>query len=237
MNISFKRIALSSSVLAAGLLAGAVQAQTSAELKITGTITPPACTITLGKGGTADFGSFSYNTLKANGTKLAEQLVDLVVACEGPARVGLSLVDNRASSKIAKADVDAAEWASSATTVGDPYVYGLGTVTTTDNKQVKVGGAMFGFKGGVVTVDGTASSNVIYSTDKSTWANDATLRQYLSPSLTYSFVKGATGTTPVAIQNVQGTLSVVSTINKNSLLPAGQSIKLDGSATISLVYL
>ncbi len=237
MTFSFKRIVTLSGALAAGFIATAAQAQTTAELKITGTITPPACTITLGKGGTADFGSFSYSTLKPNGTKLAEQLVDLTVACEGPARVGLNIVDNRASSKIAKADVDAGEWSSSAQAIGDTHIFGLGSVTTTDNRQVKVGGAMVGFKGGVVNVDGTANSGVIYSADKTTWANDATLRQFMSPTQTYSFLKGATGNTPVAIQNVQGTLSVVSTINKNSLLPSGQSIKLDGSATISLVYL
>jgi len=238
MNILFKRIAAVTGVLAAGSFVASAHAQTTAELRITGTITPPACTITLGGNGTADFGNIGHHQLKANGTKLNERTVDLKVACEGPARVGLNIVDNRASSKIVKADADAAEWASSAPAIGDAYIFGLGTATSTDNQQVKIGGAMFGFKGGVVTVDGTTNSQVIYSSNKTTWANDATARQFMSPAQTYSFLRGSTGAlTPVAITNVEGTLSVVSTINKTSLLPSGQQIKLDGSATISLVYL
>lgn len=241
MNTIFKKSLIASAMLAAtSLMVASAQAATSAELKITGKITPPSCALTLGGDGTVDFGSTAFNTLNFDGTKVAEMTVALNIACEGATRVGLAVVDNRASSKVLKASLNSAAWASAAAAVNDNFIYGLGMATGVDEKPVQIGGVMIGFKAGVATVDNTTNSNVIYSTDKMNWASDSTLRQYLSPIYTYSFVKGAYGSsniTPVPLETVSGSLSVVPTITRSALLPTEDIIEFDGSATISLVYL
>jgi len=241
MNNNLKKTLIASAMLAAtSLIAASAQAATSAELKITGKITPPSCDLTLDGNGVVDFGSTAFNTLNVDGTKLAEKTVALNITCEGLTRVGLAVVDNRASSKVTKASLNSAAWGSAATTVNDTFIYGLGMAAGVDETPVPIGGVMIGFKSGVANVDASANSNVIYSSDKVTWSSDATLRQYLSPTYTYSFVKGTYGTgnvTPAPLTTVSGNLSVVPTITRSALLPTVDVIDFDGSATISLVYL
>ncbi|MCV6904930.1 MAG: DUF1120 domain-containing protein, partial [Achromobacter xylosoxidans] len=97
MNNIIKKTLIASAMLAATpLIAASAQAATSAELKITGKITPPSCDLTLDGNGVVDFGSTAFNTLNVDGTKLAEKTVGLNITCEGLTRVGLAVVDNRA---------------------------------------------------------------------------------------------------------------------------------------------
>lgn len=241
MKLIVKKSLIASVMLAAtSLIAASAHAATSAELKITGKITPPSCDITLDSNGVLDFGSTAFNTLNFDGTKLAEMTLALNITCEGLTRVGLAVVDNRASSKVTKASLNSTAWGSSATAVNDSFIYGLGRAAGAGETQVAIGGAMIGFKGGVATVDSTANSSVIYSTDKMSWSSDSTLRHYLSPTYTYSFVKGTYGTgnvTPAPLKTVSGSLSVVPTINRSALLPTENAIDFDGNVTVSLVYL
>lgn len=240
MKLSIKHLLVLLGATAAVTVGASAQAATTAELRITGRITPPACSIVLDGNGVVDFGSQGFNTLAADGTRFAERTVGVNITCEGPARVGLQVVDNRASSKVTKASLAATAWASSAAALGDRYVYGLGTTANGNGGQANIGGVMFGFQGGVVTADGTANSHVIYSADRNSWQFDAIARAYMTPDMTYSFVRGAataTNATPATVTTVTGNLTVVPTINRNSALPAGQLIELDGSATLTLVYL
>lgn len=237
MKLTIKHLLIVLGATAAVTVGASVLAATSAELRVTGSITPPPCSIVLDGDGNLNFGSQAFSTLAADGTRFAERTIGVNITCEGPARVGLRVVDNRASSKVAKASLAATAWPNNATTLGDQYVYGLGT---TANGTANIGGVMFGFQGGVVTTDGTANSHVIYSADRSSWQFDPIARAYMTPDMTYAFVRGAATTdnsTPTTITTVRGNLVVVPTINRNSALPAGHIIELDGSATLTLMYL
>jgi type 1 fimbria pilin len=241
MKLSINQSLIASAMLAAtSLMAASAHAATSAELKISGKITPPSCDLTLDGNGVVDFGTTAFNTLNVDGTKLPEKTVALNITCEGQTRVGLAVVDNRASSKVNKASLNSNAWGSSLAAINDNFIYGLGMATGFDETPVPIGGVMIGLKDGVATVDGTANSSVIFSVDKGYWVSGSTVRQYLSPIYTYSFVKGEFSTsnaTPVPLTSVSSNLWVVPTINRSALLPTDDVIDLDGSATISLVYL
>lgn len=221
------------------LITATAQAATSAELKVTGRITPPSCDLSLDGNGQLDFGERAFNSLNIDGTKLTEKAIGLHVTCDGATRVGLHVVDNRASSKVLKSALNANAWGSSNALITDEFIYGLGSVTGAGDTQVAIGGYMFGFKDTDVTANGSKAA-VIYSADKRSWKFDVPQRNYLSPNFTYSFVLGTpsgTNNTPVAITAVNGSLTVIPTINRPSELPTSAAIPFDGSATISLVYL
>ncbi|MET3632007.1 DUF1120 domain-containing protein [Burkholderia sp. 572] len=214
-------------------------AQTSATLAIKGTITPPACSISLDGGGMVDFEARSFSALNVDGTKIDPKTVGMNISCEAPTRVGLAITDDKAATKIAKADVTSTRWAHS--TPNDSYVFGLGMTGSDGN--TKIGGLMLGFENGVVTVD-TANTNgvqagVIYTSDSTTtgnWSNDVTYRQYFSPTMTYSWAANGTAT-PTPVTNVGGTISITPTIAKSVTLPTADKIDFDGSVTLNLVYL
>jgi hypothetical protein len=97
---------------------------------------------------------------------------------------------------------------------------------------------MFGFKEGDVQAD-DSKATVLYSADKRAWSAEAIQRQFISPNYTYAFFLGSpgAGATPAAIASVAGSLTVTPTINRAAALPTSTAIDLNGSATISLVYL
>lgn len=227
-------------ILAAGfLLSGTAQAATTAELKVTGRITPPSCDLTLDGNGVLNFGDRSFNSLNVDGTKLVEKAIGIQVTCDGATRVGLHVVDNRAGHKLLKSALNANAWASSSTLITDDFIYGLGTVTSLNDTQVPIGGYMFGFKDADVMVN-SAKGYVIYSSDKRAWKSEVPQRNYMSSNLTYSFVLGSPGgtnATPTPLTSMNGSLTVTPTINRATELPTTAAIPLDGSATISLVYL
>lgn len=221
------------------LMTATTQAAPSAELKVAGRLTPPSCDLTLDGNGYLDFGERAFNSLNADGTKVGEKVIGLQVTCNGEARIGLHVVDNRASSKVSKAALNANAWATPSAIITDDFVYGLGTVAGADDAQVPIGGYMFGFKDADIMVN-NSKAYVIYSANQQTWRADVPSRNYISPNFTYSFVIGSPGGgngTPAPLTSVNGSLTVVPTINRSSELPTGTDIAFDGSATISLIYL
>lgn len=221
------------------LMTATTQAAPSAELRLTGRLTPPSCDLTLDGNGRLDFGERTFSSLNTDGTNVGEKAIGLQVTCDGEARIGLHVVDNRASSKILKADLNPNAWATPSFVINDDFIFGLGTVAGADDAQVPIGGYMFGFKDADIMANGSKAF-VIYSATQQSWRADVPSRNYLSPNFTYSFVIGPPGgnnNTPVPITSVNGSLTVVPTINRSSELPTGTDIAFDGSATISLIYL
>ncbi|CAB3651382.1 hypothetical protein AKG08_25765 [Achromobacter piechaudii] len=239
MNYSVRPLPTLRYLLAATLfMSASAQAATSAELKVTGRITPPSCDLSLDGNGVLNFGDRAFNSLNGDGTKLTEKPIGLSITCEGSTRVGLHVVDNRASSKVLKASLNANAWGSTNALITDAFIFGLGSVAGANDTQIPIGGYMFGFKEGDVQVNGTKAI-VLYSTDKRSWSAEAITRQFISPNYTYSFLLGTPGanSTPTPVTTVNGSLTVTPTINRASELPTTAAIPLDGSATISLVYL
>ncbi|MGV2865063.1 DUF1120 domain-containing protein [Achromobacter sp. ESBL13] len=239
MNHSARPLPALRYLLAASfLIAASAQAAPTADLKVIGRITPPSCDLSLDGGGTLNFGEHAFNSLAYDGTKLEPKTIGLNIKCTGMTRVGLHVVDNRASSKVLKSSLNVNAWGSINSTITDAFIFGLGSVAGPDNTQIPIGGYMFGFKEGDVQAGGNKAT-VLYSADKRTWSSEAILRQFISPNFTYSFFLGSPGAnaTPVAVESVAGSLTVTPTINRAAALPTTEAINLDGSATISLVYL
>ncbi|AZS77634.1 MULTISPECIES: DUF1120 domain-containing protein [Achromobacter] len=239
MNHSVRPLPALRYLLAASfLIAASAQAAPTADLTITGRITPPSCNLSLDGGGTLDFGEHAFNSLVFDGTKLDSKTIGLNITCEGKTRVGLHVVDNRASSKVLKASLNVNAWGSNNATITDAFIFGLGSVAGPDSTQIPIGGYMFGFKEGDVQAD-LNKATVLYSADKRTWLAETIQRQFISPNFTYAFFVGSpgAGATPAAVDSVTGSLTVTPTINRAAALPTTEAINLNGSATISLVYL
>ncbi|MFF7059653.1 MAG: DUF1120 domain-containing protein [Achromobacter spanius] len=239
MNHSVRPLPALRYLLAASfLIAASAQAAPTADLTITGVIKPPSCDLSLDADGKLDFEERAFNSLNVDGTKLDSKTVGLKITCNGTTRVGLHVVDNRASSKVLKSSLNVNAWGSNNATITDAFIFGLGSVEGPENTQIPIGGYMFGFKEGDVYAD-TNKAVVLYSADKRTWFAEAIQRQFISPNYTYAFFVGSpgAGSTPRAIDSVTGTLTVTPTINRAAALPTTTEINLNGSATISLVYL
>ncbi|WP_240155543.1 hypothetical protein [Burkholderia sp. Cy-637] len=93
---------------------------------------------------------------------------------------------------------------------------------------------MIGFQDGTVRLD-EANAKVMASTNRSSWSSDAK-SQYLSPKSTTSWSRSGADT-PLAAKLVNGTLVVTPTIARTVSLPSADTIELDGSVTLDLVYL
>ncbi|KJK15631.1 DUF1120 domain-containing protein [Pseudomonas sp. NPDC087612] len=78
-------------------LATANAMASTAELTVTGTITPTACTPTLGNGGVVDYGNIALSNLEEGPTeyKLPAKTLSLSIDCDGPTTFALAANDNR----------------------------------------------------------------------------------------------------------------------------------------------
>jgi hypothetical protein len=173
----FSKVALAGALAAA---CGSAMAADTADLKVIGTIVPPACTPSLSGGGTLDWGDISTASLdQTYATALAVKTTDLTVTCEADGRVAFTATDNRADSN----------------TSGEAYHYGLGK-TDANNGNLKLGYFLLSRVGdaSTTTVDGqgadmtrrlkgttawdkggSAQGQVyIFSTMETTWTKDST---------------------------------------------------------------
>ncbi|ABX18155.1 DUF1120 domain-containing protein [Burkholderia multivorans] len=74
-------------------------AQSSAVLKVTGTIVPPACTPTFEGGSTIDFGQVSA---RAEFSKVGEKKTSLRIACTSPSFIAFKVTDNRNGTQVTR---------------------------------------------------------------------------------------------------------------------------------------
>ncbi|MFJ3047224.1 DUF1120 domain-containing protein [Herbaspirillum chlorophenolicum] len=192
----------------------------SVELKVTGVIRPAACTPTLAADGVVDYGNISAGALR-NGqtTALPARQIALTVSCNAAAKIALTVVDNRASSRVAGV-TDSIQ-------AGSEYNFGLGTVA-----GKKVGGYVLSFEQGA-TADGRSVTSIV-STDKGNSWNTGT--GYIQHGGHYfSFTDN--GAQPAAQKVLSTQIKVRPVLNKAEELPLNQDVPLDGSATIEVKYL
>ena len=218
---------IASSITFAGLMviASAVQAQ-SINVSVIGTVIPAACVPALAGGGVADYGDIPAGTLNATAFNvLAQKAIAFTINCEQPAMVGISAVDNRSSSVVPGITVAAAPGFS------DLYNYGLGTVS-----GANVGGFAMTLEQGSFTVDGVATPTLLSQDTGVTWGATGLggIRHTANNIISWGATPAAG---PLAGRVFAGTLTVQAVLNKGSALPLTANVPLDGSATLSLVYL
>ncbi|WP_165774488.1 DUF1120 domain-containing protein [Herbaspirillum robiniae] len=211
---------LAFTALAASLISGAAVAGPSAELKVAGTIKPPACQPSFSGGGVADFGTIpSASLVVGQHKKLPWKNIPFSITCDAPIKVALKATDNRASSAV-----------TSATGSDANFTYGLGTVA-----GKKVGGYHLGMAANAVTTDG-ATPRLLYSTDgNQSWTITDGGGQFAKDrALAWT---GASGTMPAAFSNITGAIWIRVSLEKPENLPLTQDVPLDGSATLEVLYL
>ncbi|WP_266168863.1 DUF1120 domain-containing protein [Dyella subtropica] len=199
----------------------------SIDVKVIGTITPSVCTPSIAGGGVVDYGTIPAATLNQTAFNvLPEKGVAFTITCpDGPAHVGVTVVDNESSSMVAGIT------AAIAAGFTDGYNYGLGTVS-----GANVGGYVMRMKQGSFTVDGTATPTISSNDSGTTWLSSTSggMGHFAGSMVSW-------GTTPAAGPTMgalfSGTLGVQAVLNKGSALPLTADVPLAGSATMTLVYL
>lgn len=240
---------LSALALATALSFSATAADVS--LSVKGEITPGSCTPTL-SATNVDYGTINASTLTAVSpalNQLGNKTVDMTINCTAAVPVGITVTDARADSRLAldgNTYVDNAGTASvRVTSTGSAF--GLGKVN-----NVNVGSYVIGVN--IPQVSATNSADQAFTPDVilgditlnpvkvTNWVKSNT--GFLFPhddTVSDTVVSFATSGTlvPVAIKTASVPLIVTSAVQDISLFGAagGDSIKLDGNATISLVYL
>ncbi|CUI38460.1 DUF1120 domain-containing protein [Achromobacter xylosoxidans] len=225
MKIQHKLATISLSV-AASMASFGVPAQ-SIDVRVIGTITPPACVPTISGGGIIDYGNIAARTLnKTAVTQLPDRAVPFSISCDAPTRVAIAATDNRASSRVPGILSIFGGDASN-----DGYNFGLGTVS-----GANVGGFGLRMEQGTFTTDGVNAFTVASTNSGTSWLHlSAGMFQHTNTWLTSW--SGTQGGAPNAFTNLAGTLTVRTVLNRGDALPLGDEVPLDGLATLELVYL
>lgn len=188
-------------------------AASSVDLSVKGAITPSACTPSVSNGGLVDYGKISAQDLNPTGvTELPKTFFKLAVSCDAPSLFALASQDNRS------------------TTAGAAASFVLGRISPT-----KWIGTYFLSMENIVADDPAVQQ--IYSVDNgSTWTYP--VEADIQVNALNAFGNRSSGTTaPVPLKDVSIDLVVAPFIFPKSQLPAGESVPLDGSATLELRYL
>ncbi|MET0774267.1 MAG: DUF1120 domain-containing protein [Pseudomonas mandelii] len=195
-------------------------AASSADLTVTGLITPLACTPMLSNSGLVDYGKISRQDLSVDKrTRLRDQTLDLNIQCNAPARFALLMRDNRDGSAIVNSEI----------------YYGLNH----DHSHNKIGLYSLNFDPASTVVDDLTQ---VYRTDSTTggkaWSSSNSRviaigsRSYLG----FTDIAGSNAG-PIPIRNLTSRVTVETVIAPTSELDLSTEVPLDGSATLDVVYL
>ena len=212
------------------------QAASNVEVKVIGRIDPGTCTPTLSGGGTVDYGTMSPSVLAASGyTLLPAKQLDFAITCTAPSKVAVQAFNGRPGTLAGASEAASGAGRSpinlfSTTAVG---AVGLGT-----SGNANVGGYGVEIDPATVTVDGNSVVALRKTESVTAWTNDNYANFLYDPYYTRLVTWGTTGsTTPVAFTNLTGKLNVQAFINEKSALDLSNTVTMNGSTTLELVYL
>lgn len=200
--------------LAFALLACApgVFAASTVELAVTGLITPSACSPSLSSG-VIDHGKISAKDIDQDAGKFLKSNLGVTVDCEAQTLFALRGIDNRANS-------------SNAPRMG----YGLGLINGTQ----KIGHYLF--VPGSASADGSPITALESQDGGISWgAFDGALWATVDLAAYGHRIDGKW--TPVAIQNLETQLDVLTYIAPGRGLDLSNEVVIDGSATLEVMYL
>lgn len=203
-----------------GAIGGTASALPSVELKVKGTLRPSACTPTLSTDGVVDYGVIPVASLNPRyPTALSPRDMSLTVDCQEPASIALTVVDNRAMSRVPGMFDD---------TAGSiDFTFGLGMAA-----GHKLGGYRISFDAGA-TADGRRVSGIVSSDQGASWKGNIGYLRHTGQYFSFS----QDGVTASTQKLLSAPLRVQAVINSGPNLPRGEELQLDGSATIELKYL
>lgn len=193
-------------------LGTSVLAASSAELNVTGLITPSACSPTLSADGVVDHGMVPARSLNQHEySALPAQVLDLTVSCNEPVLFVLVGMDNRADSSL-----------------GPGFYYGLGT--NIHAPKERLGTVSLAFR--EVIGDGERVLVLASSNQGLTWFPESNAY----PNNYMGFAHPGT-LVPEPHRLLTATLHVNTSINAAAYLTLKQEVPLDGSIVLDLRYL
>ncbi|HAA41437.1 uncharacterized protein DUF1120 [Pseudomonas poae] len=204
------------------LLGSALPAQAASrvDLAVKGRITPTACTPQLSNGALIDYGKISHQDLNTDkNTRLPVKLLQVSIACNASNRFALRMHDNRDGSAMVNSEI----------------YYGLGL----DSSGNRIGLYAMTFDPRQTLVDSTTQ---VYGTESTTggvaWrtANLNPINIGANSYLGFTDIAGSTAG-PSAIQELISTVKVEAVINATQNLDLSSDTRLDGLATLEVVYL
>lgn len=216
--------------LALAFATNAAVAANSVDLRVTGTITPSACDISLAGGSDFNLGTISANELSATATKTLPAVggKTLNITCSGATQVAFKAIDNRASSR------------PSGITINASSAFGLGM----DGANNPIGYYNLAVVQSTMVVNGVSGKYKVSDDEGASWfsfADSAPVNisaSDMSPRIgTIDLATASVTSQPVPITSASTELQVTSFIQPESALDTSAEITLDGSATIELVYL
>lgn len=234
---AFKKTVSAVAVCAAFLVSSHAMAANDLTLKVTGTIAPAACTPALSGNGEVAYGSMATSAITTAPTgndlvQLGSKVITATISCEAAATVGFKITDNRADSALTLTETaylvnggaDLSDITSSS------FGFGLGLASN----DAKIGAYSVVADTANATADGDEVT-VIASDDNITWAKS--VQSGLSSDGSRVVTVAAPGTTiPKLFTELSMPLKVTAGVQTKSVL-GGDSITLDGNATLTMVYL
>lgn len=194
------------------LLAGSTSAlaASSVDLTVKGMITPSACTPTLSSGGLVDYGKISAKDLKAdNPTYLERQTLQFTLTCDAPTPVAMEAKDNRAGSSFD----------------GDQN-FGLGIINVSEKLGYMELRLLSPVADGVaVTTVGSIDRGETWHVERALWRDNIVAPANIGT------------TTPISVQSLTANLRIDPVIAPTNQLTLTNEVAIDGSVTLSVVYL
>lgn len=205
------------------------------EVNVTGTVTPVACTPTLGSPAFANYGDIPRDTLSADEyTVLGIKETTISIGCDAQAKVAFSAKTLRPDTAAGSTDYIRGLGQSPVQLLGitDASVSGLGL----SESDEKIGGFAMVLEAGSLTLD-TSQGDYIVRNDNRAWAPDTVGELFSRTTDRHVSFSASGGNAPQSFEIMQGKLKLQAYINKASELTTATAIELNGAASIELVYL
>lgn len=217
-------------IILAGALAlttSAAFAEPTAILKVQGTLTNSACSVTLGNGGVIDYGYVRLGNLSATeNNELGKKSIPVSITCDAPTKVGFTMQDNHSDSN-RKISVPYDNGTSGAVIY---FNYGIGQTS----EGVNIGDYTIWQTNNIA--DGNAVDPIIQNHDWGTarWQK-ATMPR--SDGFSTSTVAAVGSLEPIAISDYTFDLNINTMIADTTTLAITDDTPIEGQATMTLVYL
>ena len=211
-----------------------VHAASTADLTVVGSVVPIACAVTLGGNGIVDYSTLAKSTVQAYvavGTTaytLPPKNVPLTVTCDSALPIALQWTDNRPGTKPA---IDAR----------DSFYFGLGL--TAANAQI--GAYSIGYTALRVNFNSSATAvqpgaNLVRPINALTPWTQANLvgeNTLFTPAKQLTFAATSLLSVPTPLSAISGSIAIQPYLSKTLIDAMTTEIKLDGAATLTLIYL
>lgn len=221
-------------VCATGLmmLAGSAHASDSVDLKITAEVQTGSCTPSLSDGGEAKFGHIPVGNLnKTDANQLGSRFLTLTISCNEATPVGWSVTDNKKDS-VQQLEIKNPKYNNENLTDVN-YEYGLGKTSA----GVKIGAYAIYSDINNIMADGN-KAKAMFRPGSSGWI--ASGAGEIRNDSTYVYAVEAweaTNGVVLSAQTYVWPLKITAAVQGTDTLNISDDTLLDGSATLSLVYL